>query len=75
MVGKKASLRILQGVLSREMLPSTQVFTTEFKQGRTTRWGIGWTFNALVAEKYRKSVETTRRQSKLVSQYYFVLIV
>ena len=42
MVGKKSSLKVLARVL--KALKVSALFTTEFMQGRTSRWGIAWSF-------------------------------
>lgn len=43
MVGKKITLRRILGVLREAGI--VNVRTTEFLQGRTTRWGVGWSFS------------------------------
>eukprot|EP00761_Pharyngomonas_kirbyi_P010545 gb/GECH01010565.1/.p1 GENE.gb/GECH01010565.1/~~gb/GECH01010565.1/.p1 ORF type:complete len:302 (+),score=77.57 gb/GECH01010565.1/:1-906(+) len=42
MVGKKSSLKQLKSQL--QQLPVPVFVTTEFSQGKTSRWGIAWTF-------------------------------
>lgn len=42
MLGKKVNLKILMSKL-REV-GATIVKTTEFMQGRTSRWGLAWSF-------------------------------
>lgn len=42
MVGKKATLKAIRQVLFR--LPVAAIRVTEFAQGRTSRWGIAWSF-------------------------------
>lgn len=49
MVGKKSSLRKLLGVLREGGVRNVR--TTEFLQGRTTRWGLGWSFTAAGLEE------------------------
>jgi len=44
MVGKKSSLRKVLAVLREAGVRNVR--TTEFLQGRTTRWGVGWSFTA-----------------------------
>ena len=43
MLGRKASLKDLKAKLLQ--LGIINVRTTEFFQGRTTRWGIAWSFS------------------------------
>ncbi|KAH9144304.1 hypothetical protein AeRB84_011757 [Aphanomyces euteiches] len=42
LIGRKSSLRPLLATLRESGIRNTR--TTEFLQGRTTRWGIAWTF-------------------------------
>ncbi len=44
MVGKKATLRRARQALHAAGVPSVR--TTEFVQGRTSRWGLAWSFAA-----------------------------
>ncbi|RLN25873.1 hypothetical protein BBJ28_00000858, partial [Nothophytophthora sp. Chile5] len=59
MVGRKASLRKLLALLREKQVPTTR--TTEFFQGRTKRWGIGWTFASELAPD--SSVRSSRSQT------------
>lgn len=43
MVGKKSNLKHLKELV-REVEDVTSVATSVFCQGRTTRWGIAWTY-------------------------------
>jgi len=43
MLGRKASLKPLLSLLQKRRIVNTR--TTEFFQGRTTRWGIAWSFS------------------------------
>lgn len=43
MVGKKASLGLLRGLLTARGVPLTH--TTRFQQGRTVRFGLAWSFH------------------------------
>ncbi|KAL6782426.1 hypothetical protein ACKKBG_A06750 [Auxenochlorella protothecoides x Auxenochlorella symbiontica] len=47
MVGKKSTLRALRGALARA--GARVVRTTEFAQGRTSRWGVAWSWAAPAA--------------------------
>jgi len=49
MVGKKTSLRKVLAVLREAGVRNVR--TTEFLQGRTTRWGVGWNFTAAGLEE------------------------
>ncbi len=44
MVGKKATLRRAREALHAAGVPGVR--TTEFVQGRTSRWGLAWSFAA-----------------------------
>lgn len=44
MVGKKATLRRAREALHAAAVPAVR--TTEFVQGRTSRWGLAWSFAA-----------------------------
>ena len=58
MLGAKESLRTLRAELVRAQRQSSaargaapcQIRTTTFVQGRQTRWGLAWTFNALLPQ-------------------------
>lgn len=52
MVGKKGTLKAVRQELFR--LPVTAVRVTEFAQGKTSRWGLAWSF----AEAAKHSSET-----------------
>lgn len=43
LLGKKATLKAL-AVQLRAFRPQPRVVTTTFQQGRTTRWGVAWSF-------------------------------
>jgi hypothetical protein len=42
MVGKKATMRRARALLHAQRVPAVR--TTEFVQGRTSRWGLAWSF-------------------------------
>jgi hypothetical protein len=42
MLGRKVSLKILMSQLQKHKV--VNIRTTEFSQGRVTRWGIAWSF-------------------------------
>ena len=44
MAGKKATLRCAREALHAMHVPAVR--TTEFVQGRTSRWGLAWSFSA-----------------------------
>lgn len=44
MVGKKSSLEIIQKMLIDGGVERRNITTTAFKQGRTHRWAVAWTF-------------------------------
>ena len=45
MVGRKVNIKILSSELRKKGVKMLR--TTEFVQGRTSRWGLAWTFNML----------------------------
>jgi hypothetical protein len=45
MIGRKVDLKLLQDSLKRQNI--INVRTAEFSQGRTTRWGLAWTFSSI----------------------------
>lgn len=49
MIGRKSNLKYLRSKLWE--VGVTVVKTTEFVQGRTSRWGLAWSFLPLVQKK------------------------
>jgi 23S rRNA (adenine1618-N6)-methyltransferase len=43
MVGRKVNVKLLSSELRKKGVQMLR--TTEFVQGRTSRWGLAWTFN------------------------------
>lgn len=68
MVGKKKSLPPLKEVLRN--LKVTNFSTTEFCQGKTMRWGIGWSFDESV--KFPKSEFKEKKKEKRSPLSYLV---
>jgi hypothetical protein len=49
LLGKKQSIAPLKRELAAKEVPT--ICTTEFKQGRTSRWGLAWSFHAMRAAR------------------------
>ena len=67
MLGKKATLRMLQRLLGKRR--ASAVRTTEFSQGRTSRWGIAWTFRRLPAILPQASLRGSTAQSTAPARF------
>mgnify|MGYP002803873290 CR=1 FL=1 len=62
MLGKKSSLTSVMAKLKENGI--SNMVTTEFCQGRTTRWGVAWTFLSQVTTEWRTPKK--KRKSKLL---------
>eukprot|EP00899_Mesostigma_viride_P011471 jgi/Mesvir1/20324/Mv19914-RA.1 len=65
MVGRKASLKSLTETLHAHEVPVIR--TTEFVQGRTSRWGLAWTFSMAVADALKSDVRSKLLATAVVS--------
>lgn len=65
MVGRKASLKALRTALYRHC--PTALRTTEFAQGRTSRWGLAWSFEASQATNSQPLVRQPQPQQLALS--------
>eukprot|EP00850_Spirogloea_muscicola_P015573 SM000120S25722 [mRNA] locus=s120:406552:410536:- [translate_table: standard] len=62
MVGRKVNLKALKILLQENEVPTVR--TTEFVQGRTSRWGIAWSFEPIVSlPRSPSSAHPTRQLS------------
>jgi hypothetical protein len=70
MLGKKSSLSPLKEYL--KSLNIEQIYTTEFIQGKTMRWGIAWTYAVQVKQKtIEKNQISTIVVSRVMRQTVF----
>jgi len=61
MIGRKSNLKYLTSKLWE--VGVTVVKTTEFVQGRTSRWGLAWSFLPLVQKKSSISLPNNNTMS------------
>lgn len=61
MIGRKSNLKYLRSKLWE--VGVTVVKTTEFVQGRTSRWGLAWSFLPLVLKKSSNSLPNKNAMS------------
>ena len=69
MLGRKASVKVIETELRKNQV--VNIRTTEFYQGRTTRWGIAWSFSTDgLQELVKEKTETiTKRLKSTVTNF------
>jgi len=74
MVGRKATLKAVKQDLLRHRVPALRV--TEFAQGRTSRWGIAWSFSAAAQATERAPLPRTDAHPRpLLAKWAFSLVL